>query len=607
MNIKALSFCIIASILAFAKVSTAQTEENSAADPSLNKEVEVVKAYQPTVNDAMKILSTPKIVDTMNYTPTFEYNILNTSIPSNRTINTLPSVKLGNAPRVVSNTGFLKAGFGNAYSPIGEFVLNTAPTNKSEFGMHLFHFYSKPNIKLETSEKQKIQMSDNIVNLFAKRYFQGSVFEWDGTYQRNRFDYFGFPSADTALYNKSLADTSSLLGSKQVLNHAATSFRLTDISSKNNIDYDITLDYDFIWNTTKQRAHNGGYSGDYKFKLDKFDIITGSKINYYYQSNINNAYNDNTYSEYLMFKVDPQVVLSDKLWEVKLGLNFNMLSNSDTSSIFHVSPKIYFAYTPIEGILSVFAGTDGNLVPNNYASAIKNNMYMTPSLDTRPTNTKISIYGGFKGKFSRNISYIVDVNYSIADDELFYYQTIDNTGNNIVYNTFDIEYDKLSTLRFGGQVRYSSSKFNLALSGNYYNYKRDDDLEVLYRPNFRAAADASFVINDRITAKVGVGIAAKHKAAVKNIMLTTNSETIPEVDDPGLPLVESKAALEPSTSWSNPEIPMAIETYFEANYMLSNKLSIFVTGNNLLNRNNGFWYGYSSPGILFMAGVRYLF
>ena len=44
------------------------------AQNNLNQEVKVIKSYEPVINDAFKISSLPKIVDTIKVTPTFEYD-----------------------------------------------------------------------------------------------------------------------------------------------------------------------------------------------------------------------------------------------------------------------------------------------------------------------------------------------------------------------------------------------------------------------------------------------------------------------------------------------------------------------------------------------------
>ena len=48
------------------------------SESSLDKEVEVIKAYQPNVLDAQKITSNPSINDTVNYSPEFDYRIFST-------------------------------------------------------------------------------------------------------------------------------------------------------------------------------------------------------------------------------------------------------------------------------------------------------------------------------------------------------------------------------------------------------------------------------------------------------------------------------------------------------------------------------------------------
>jgi hypothetical protein len=60
----------------------------------MNKEVEVIKAFQPTISESNKIVSNPKINDTVKYTPIFDYRIQSSLVPVPRSIQKLPVFNL---------------------------------------------------------------------------------------------------------------------------------------------------------------------------------------------------------------------------------------------------------------------------------------------------------------------------------------------------------------------------------------------------------------------------------------------------------------------------------------------------------------------------------
>ncbi len=564
-------------------------------DPNLNKEVEVVRAYQPTVDQAMKILSSPKIVDTVNYTPTFDYKIRSTTIAVDRTINQLPAVQLGSAPKAESNTGYLRAAYGNAWTPTAEFFLSTAPTKNSEFGMHLFHFSTQPQIKLMNELKVKTPFSNNLASLFARNHFRGAILEWDASYQRERFNYYGFPHDDSLVYRAN-EPISTTLSARQVFNTASTNFRLTNTNQKKRFDHNTAIGYHYFWNATGQQMHHGALDGRFKYRLDRFDLLSGLKAGYNHQRNIDNVYNNNNAHQYLFAAIDPQIAFSGKLWEVRAGANISIIIDDDTTAPFHLSPKTYFAFTPIQGILTLFAGTDGNLKYNHYSQSMKDNPFLNYKSDLLPTETQIALFGGLKGKFSRKISYLFDVQYAIAKNELFYYQTITEYENShiVAENTFNINYNNLNTLRFGGQIRYSSVKFNLDLSGNYYLYNSETAGIITDRPEFDARLTAGFKITDRISAELGATVIGPRSAAVEKRLFSIEPTT--GLYNP-----------QPAVTVLNPNMGMIIDTHLEVNYQFNKKLGFFLSVNNILNKNHQQWYGYNSPGLLIQAGARFVF
>lgn len=563
-------------------------------DQPLTKEVEVVRAYQPTITDAIKILPTPKIVDTTSYIPSFNYQIKSTGISTERTINSLPSVPLGSAPKQETNTGFLKLAAGNAYSPYAEFFLNTTPSKKSEFGMHLFHFSSRPSIRLNNDLTTRTPFSNNLIGLFAKNYFRSSVLEWDADFQRNRFDYYGFPNTDSLAYRQT-ESLSNILGKKQVFNQASTHLKLSNFNGKGKTDYALALGYSYFWTGTGQHAHQGSLDGQFKVKMRKFNLLSDAQIGYYFQNQIGNVYNQSNNHQFIFAALDPQLAFSGKLWEARAGLNLNLMIDNDTTALFHISPKTYFAFSPIEGILTLFAGTDGQLKTNHYASVLSANPFVHYTSDFKPTNNRLLLYGGIKGKFSRSVSYLLDVNYDITLDELMYYQSFtEYQGQQVlVENTFKVRYQDMNTLSLGGQIRYSGTHLILSAGGHYYTYTSPDASIITNRPAFALNADAGFDVTDKISVRLSTRVTGPRKAEIE-----TSSYSL----DQNTGLYGS-----PVVSWSNPEMKLLLDTHLEINYRFNKQLSFFLSADNILNRNDEKWYGYNNPGLLILGGARFVF
>ncbi|HKM94937.1 MAG TPA: hypothetical protein VJY41_14905 [Prolixibacteraceae bacterium] len=552
-------------------------------EKKLDKEVEVIKAYQPNISDAQKIISNPTISDTVNYSPTFDYRIYSKDIEVEKTINHLPVVKLGTPPREKSNTGYAKAGFGNGITPYAELVINNSPTRNTDFGMHLFHYSSNPNTLLNNAIKTKVPYSKNMAKIFAKNYFRKSVLQWDVAYQRERHNYYGFAGIDSVLYRQQ-EPISTTLNTKQAFSKAAAKMNLYSTQVRTNFNYNVGLDYNYFWNATGQSAHNANYTGLYTTKYRKYKLNFDTHFGFYQQSNINHYFDGLLTSRHFFdLGITPELVFNKTLYDFKAGVNLSALINADTTLLFNISPKIYFAFHPLNEVLTLFIGTDGKLQANNYAQAISMNPYMNYQTDMRPSEEMISFYGGFKGKISRNISYVVDVNYSINKNLPFYYLSQTNTASDTtVNNLFDIEYDNVNSIRFGGTLRYSSKPLTIELKGNYYVHQAKSLTTLSHTPDFEASLFTSYQITQKVRATLDSKIIGPRQAVYKVFEPTLTRDQI-------------------ST------LPTIIDINLGAEYQFSKKLVFFTNASNILNKKYEIWHGYNSPGLIVMLGASYTF
>ncbi len=564
-------------------------------DTTLIKEVEVIKAYEPSITGASKINVSPKIADSANYSPVFEYKIKTTLIPVKKTISKLPVVQLGTPPRNSHKTGYLKGGIGNAYTPYGEILINASPTKTTDFGLHLFHYSAWPSVKLNNELRVKTPYSQNTARIFMKNYFRRAVLEWDINYDRNRFDYYGFTGIDSIIYRET-EFISNTLNKKQVFNNAFTNFRLRSLSPKSDFVYNTSLGYNYFWNATGQKSHHGFFEGGYSIDKKKFIIHLDSKVDYLYQDSTANMYSNLIGSHQFVYAgLSPTIEFNWDLIYLNAGINLASIFDDDSSAIFHISPKINFEYYPIKNILTIFAGTDGKLSSNHYKMMAEINPYIDPNIEIKPSQEYISFFGGFKGKISRKIAYMIDVNYSINGDKAFYYlkKTIYPNASDEIKNVFSVKNGNLNILRFGGNIRYSSEKVVISLVGNYFNYKSDDITNITHLPSFDASLNTSVQITEKIKANLGASVTGPMKGEIE--ISTYNI-------DPGNGLIGN-----PIISTEIQDIKTMIDINLGAEYQYSKNLNFFLTISNLLNQNYEIWHGYNSQGIHFLAGARYIF
>lgn len=567
-----------------------------AQQDTINRQVEVVKAYQPSISDAYRISSMPRIVDTVQYSPVFEYRINSEPVLSKRKVQNLPFVQLGNAPQPQMHKGYLRGGLGNAWTPYGELFFNTPVTPKTDFGFQVMHYSSRPNIKMDDGVKVEAPYSNNLGRIFVKNYFRNAVLDWDLSYNRNRFNYYGRTSF-TSPYS-SVMQPSPMQDVKQVFNFASAHAALSSMTAANRPNYKFGIDYDYLWNLSGQAAHVGTLNANYDRKLGKNRLSVEALLGYYGQQDIENVYIADSSRNMFNVELAPQIEFGGSSWNLDLGFKVATITANDTTSRYHISPKINFEFYPIKDIMSLFVNVGGNLKSNNYLELIQGNQYVTPTLDARSTNEIISLNGGITGKISTRISYLFDAKYSIVYDQPFYvHNLVNTTAAQTLSNTFGLIYDDVQFLSFGGDVRYSGRALNIGASGRYYMAQMKTIEAPFQMPLFDVVADASYSFNIRNAGDLTVGFDAVVSGPCKVAVLNTTYS----------PSVETGVDELFSTTIFTDDLKSFVELNFNAQYNLNKQLAFFLRGNNLLNSGYQVYYGYNHQGVNFLVGARYSF
>ena len=145
-------------LVLFLEIGTAIAQKDTTR---LKQEVEVTKAYQPTINEALKINDIPKVKAEPTETPTFDYSIYSKPVFSTFDVKPVAAAKMVGESKSELGLGLLKLGFGSYMTPYGEFFFNARPDKKSNFGMHFRHLSSSGKITLLNGDRLKAPESEN--------------------------------------------------------------------------------------------------------------------------------------------------------------------------------------------------------------------------------------------------------------------------------------------------------------------------------------------------------------------------------------------------------------------------------------------------------------
>ena len=567
-------------------------------DTTLNREVEVVKAFKPTITDAYKINEMPKIEETEIKKPTFNYNIKSEPIINTFSVNPLKAASIATTPKEETGYGLIRAGLGNYNKPYGEFFFNHLTSKKSIFGIHAKHLSSHGNLELEGGDKVDAPFSKNIAEVYYNQFFRESILSVNVDYNRDGFNYYGYPLNPVPALLLEENQSINYFGTKQAFSKGGISVKLNNPSLELNEQFfGFDFDYHYFKNKTGQTEHFGKFMAHMQKPFSFGTGLLDAGVSYNKAENILNRATDviNSRQQSWLY-LNPAVYFSKKIFNAKLGINTWYVTDKDVDVQFRITPNILINYMPVKNIVKLYAGIDGNYINNHYSKIAYENPFVDPEHDILNSFEKIRFYGGFDGKFARKTNFKIGFDYSLIDDQPFYYlneYTLIDPDNNytpIVFNDFDVLYNDLSLFKINLEIFHrSSEKLDLLLSGNYYIYNLDEQEEAWNMPDWDANLSLGYNITEQLSVSADFYLIGGRKALI--------------IQEPN-PFL---AIHTPEPTYKSFNLDTAFDMNVRGNYKITEKFSMFAQLNNFGFQKYQRWFGYPVQSFNFLAGVSYSF
>jgi hypothetical protein len=595
MNMKKQQY-LAASLLAFSLLIGAFNAVAQKDTISLKKEVEVTKAYQPTILDALKINDIPQIKPEQTEAPTFDYSIYSKPVFSTFEPTPVAAAKMVGDPKPALGLGLLKLGFGNYMTPYGELFFNAQPDKNSNFGIHLMHLSSSGKIKLLNEDLVDAPESQNEAEIFAKKFFRRSTLPGSLAFDRHTFNYYGYTG--DRLPDPLKEQMIPYFQDKQYFSKGTATIRLkSGIVSASDLNYDFGIKYHYMVSKTGQSEHETVLSGDVNKKIDDLQGFLSASLTVYKADSIFSRIS-HTYGkkQQTILRANPSILLSSDEASLQIGLNTTLSLDADMDASFLIWPKIKAEWSPVPQVLTLFAGLDGRLQHNSYSVIAAENPYVDPYHDVANANYKYIFSGGFKGKFTQKTNYVAEAAYSVIKDQHFYYiGGMDIFRPTSTYrrlnNTFDVMYDDVNILKLSGEVMHSvSDNFSLHLLGNYYSYDLKSLDKPWQMPNFDLTISGVYKPTGQLKFTTDIFVVGRRTALI--------------VDTDYSNVFSSSSA---TPSFIEVQMDPIIDLNVGAEYQFSPKLNFFAKLNNFGFQKYEQWLGYTNKGLNWLAGISYTF
>ncbi len=545
--------------------------------------VNIVKPYTPTISDAFKVKETPVLNDSITTNKkAVEYSIFSVPVASTFTPAKGKAATVEKVKPMKLYDNYATLGFGNYTTILGELYSNFEISRTDNAGFFFRHNSAQGDIDGVRVDNKFYDTSLD-VNYSSRQ--KDVTYRLDAGAEHQLFNYYGFND----FFNTA---------SDEFLN----AFDINQSYFSGYVGGSLAIEDSFF----EKLSANIRYTGDsyasseidvkvlpeFSFPVSDFTLKVDGDVEYL-SGNFDRMYlgNEGIKYSYLNAGILPSLVYVDKDFTVSLGVGaFLGLDNENSNTDFFIYPRINASYRLIDELLIVYGGTEGDLVENTYYGFKELNPYVSPTLTVVPTSKLYDAFGGLKGKLSNSIGYNVRASFANEENKaLFRLNTYSGMlANSRGYeqgNSFQVVYDDLKTLSVFGELKVEvTDMFALGVNGTFNSYNTSSQAEAWNLPDLKLTVFSNFNITEEIYGGASVFYVGKRKD-----LLVDNSTFI------AVPV----------------QTEIELDAYLDLNlhlgYKVSDRLSIFAKGSNLLSDNYEKWANYPVQGIQGLLGATYKF
>lgn len=554
INTLILVFC-----MAFPFVSRSQTQSKGEVQDQefvIRKDRVLTVPNQPRAFEKLPVLPQPKGLSNFNY-PISRYTLNLKPLSLEAT----PIQKNYRLDRRDLYNGFIRAGYGNFKSPLIEARYMANEVDQFNYSLQLNHqsFGTGP-----TNDEQSKESHSGLG--FDGSYFTDFV-EIFGGLKWNQ-DSYSFYGVDTATLNQPDFQTAD-----NVLNTIRIEAGVRDVERVGPFSYEAKVSFMNFEDSYAANENDIGVQGTAKYRVN--EDWTGGLGLAYFSTQVENL---GLAQSRTFFSIQPSVSYRYGNFDFTAGIN--IVSENDSienkSSDFRVFPAIKASYQFADEF-GFFAEFSGNVDRKTYHSFVMENPFLGPVNRLLNTVNTYKFQAGIEGTFSEIFNYRGSVQLARYNQLYFFINSA------LEPSRFEITYDDKSTvISVGGELGMKiSESYRLGANLNLYQYSLNTVEQAWHRPVWEIG------VNNQIKPFKALLIQAN-----LNFMGGIKAPTTPFQEDAPTPFTTLKTIA---------------DIQLLADYKITDRLSVFAQGNNLLNGKNTRWQNYPVRGIQLIGGLSYKF
>lgn len=555
--------------LLLVRIVLAQTQ--SGTSEGHNEQVTIISSFDPSINQAFKLNTSPEALIFNITKPEFTYQAFNIDQPTEITLNPIKPVVINADKRVSVTKNSLKAGVGSLFSPYLDFFHSSGQKSSYRFDAHLYHLSTFRNIEHYSPSPE----SNTSASLHYKKFFGSHIFDVGFDYSLKTNRYYGFKPDDYPVWSKNEDRL------KQMYNLARVNFTLSSNYRNNKkLFHKINVEAYYYFDKFKTSETNANISFDIHKNFNVSDVLDYQELGLsgkasYFQ-NIDSLVTTND----VLVSTTPYFKGNYGIFNFYLGLNFNFLNTDKTNFYFY--PIIDVNMNLIPKVLTVFVGFDGTVQKNSFLRLSDLNPWVGSTIPLKWDHS-FKAYGGIRGNIAQKVNFSAQVSWEKFNNMFFFVNVPDDTTINyliaVPFNKFGVLYDKGSKVSINGELTFAASdKVNILFGAKYNAYTLDS----LDKPYQKPTTVLKFGVSVLVTKKIRIWSDVYYYGKRTALDLTTLPST--EVD-----------------------MDAFVDLNLGVDYKLTDQFSVFLSLTNLLNKQYERYYHYPVHGIQIMGGLMYKF
>jgi len=468
--------------------------------------------FIPKLQNFYKITSPADIPNDPQQLIDVEYEIVPQSMDISFTSTPLKPVRLQEDMMKKLYRNFIKIGFGYPVTPLVELCVHNFDNSKYSYGINANHISGwAPPIGKQMKNYAYAPFSDTRILLFLNTFLKNQTLYSSIGYNNEIAHLYGFSRKlgfNSIYYEKLYRDTL-----KNNFHHlrAEIGLRSNFLQEDAKLKQDVRLNYDLLYTYKKDMENHIGLTSffAYDFLFKKLNGYLRPQLDFnidYFKNKWNNSVSNTD-----AFKVElvPTVKFAVKEYHIRLGLGIPII-NSDVQGEAKapVFPIVELQLGIVPGILSIYAGIDGNTKYNSLQGLFYENPFLKSGLDSlKFAKTQISIFGGVKGNLLSKLNYHISARYSNTKDMAFFF--LDTAS--LLKNQFDVVYSQVNLINVCANLNWQVvNKLYLNLEANYWGYFNLKSIEKpWYKPNWEISFAGKYYFKEKfifdMNMKLGFG------------------------------------------------------------------------------------------------------